>query len=713
MPDLEFNYVEFLRYPRYKDRDPKEVIAEQFSTTADPEEFKAALKDYGQYIGGIDPDSVWVQDTAVREDRAKVSEQVRGEMAGLLRQNLDLSNTAASRYERLILLTLRDKPEEYQQRMESLKEVPEWQTPERDFYEKEEREEFVQSFHDLTKGMSPSSIRGMSDRQLADNFQVLAMLASIKDRGESFFSDLPEEQRSSINGFLDRCGGALDEAMWRAQTIASPYYQYCDTDRFPPADYGKEELGEVYSGEFFETAEITFKNNNLSSEESSAFELFCFRSQKCSQLKEERHQDKVLDAVEKHHKSLVTASPEEVSPQNIKWYGERGSYTGEYTAPQSVVEELRSGKTVYALMPDATVMAVSGSEKADGLLSAQTRTSSADEIVNLKRLAMQKTMKRLADEISNVHPWYKFSSNQFKEMKSAFKAVQDGLKTMGENPTEQQRKEMQEKLTALSEKCQSYREYKEGRTGNYTNVMRMQVSDHIKEAAESFKSILDMHDQVDQLKQQRVEERRARHEAWQEKVQEGFGKQRQDAEVFKNREPAAPDKRKSKEDIVKMYNKYGEWKGFPAEESDCGKTVEKLKKDALFGFPDLIDGAGLPKSLSDEKRASLGKKMAALVALELIQQERGDHFKGQAGPLEKKCAENQEAFINMVKRSPAFERGIGEITPQRLGKFIMEDGARAVAAEIFRQAAERAPETRQSKPQPGVQKKAEGPQKQM
>lgn len=712
MPDLEFNYVEFLRYPRYKDKDPKEVIAEQFSTTADPEEFKAALKEYGQYVGGIDPDSVWVKDTAMREDRAKVSEQVRGEMAGLLRQNLDLSNTAASQYERLILLTLRGKPEEYQQRMESLKEVPEGQAPERESYEKEERERFVQSFHNLTKGMSPSSIRSMSDRQLADSFQVLAMLASIKERGESFFSDLPEEQRSSINGFFNRCGGALDEAMWRAETIASPYYQYCDTDRFPPADYGKEELDEVYSGEFFETDEIIFKENNLSSEESSAFELFCFRSQKCSQLKEERHQDKVLDAVEKHHKSLVTASPEEVSPQNIKWYGERGSYTGEYTAPQPVVEELRSGKTVYALMPDATVMAVSGSEKADGLLSAQARTGSADEIVNLKRLAMQKTMKRLADEISNVHPWYKFSSNQFKEMKSAFKAVQDGLKTMGENPTEQQRREMQEKLTALSEKCQSYREYKKGRTGNYTNVMRMQVSDHIKEAAESFKSILDMHDQVDQLKQQRVEERRARHEAWQEKVQEGFAKQREDAEEFKNREPA-PNKMKAKTDMAVMYKKCAGWVGGSDPESDCGKTVENLRKEALGGVPYLVDGAGLPGALSDRQRGLLGKRVATFVAYEMIQQERGDHFKGQAGPLEQQCAKNQEAFINMVQRSPAFEHSVGELTPQRLERFIMEDGARKIATEIFRQAAARTPETRQSKPQPGVQKKAEGPQKQM
>ena len=65
----------------------------------------------------------------------------------------------------------------------------------------------------------------------------------------------------------------------------------------------------------------------------------------------------------------------------------------------------------------------------------------------------------------------------------------------------------------------------------------------------------------------------------------------------------------------------------------------------------------------------------------------------------------------MVKRSPAFEHGVGEITPQRLEKFLMEDGARKVAAEIFRQGAERAPEKGQN--QPGVQKKAEGPQKQL
>lgn len=739
MPDERFDYFYFLNHPAEMEKDPKTLIADQFSTTASERQLKMGMESYAYRANdsetllegdSMQASSLWVEKPAAREERAKLSRQLHTEMAGLLQHTLDVQNKTSqfhSSLEELILLSLRDKPEEYQQRMESLQEIPEWQTPEREPYDKEAGERFVQSFHNMTKGMSPESIRDMSDQELVGNFQTLAMLSSIKNGNRSILKDLPEKERESINGFYNNCGDALDEAMRRTQVIASPYYQYFHTDRIPPYDFSDRYMAKYQSGDIdssYEDEAGGYVENQLPSGEGIPFDMFCMQSQRANMDTLQAQERSVLNAVKKDHKELLTSSPEEVAPEQITWYTGQANYNGYSSAPLSVVQELRSGKTVYAMMPDDTVTAISGSIQKNGSLSVKTRAGSIDDIVNANRLETQKNMKGLADELSSAHPWYSFSSDQFKEMKSAFKAVQDGLKAMGDKPTEQQRKEMAEKLALLSAKCQSYVEYKDNsriisrdehgtveRPQTETDMKRKNVANRIKEAAERFQSTLGMREQVGQRQQAKHEEKRASHEAWQEKVQEGFGKQRQDAEAFKNREPAAPDQQKAKTKIEDLYRKCTGWAGGSDPESDCGKTVENLRQNALFGVPDLVDGAAFPSVLSDRARASLDKKIATFVAYEMIQQERGDHFDGKAGPLERKCAENQEAFINMVRRSPAFEHSVGEITPQRLEKFIMEDGARKVATEIFRKAAERAPEARQSQPQP--QKKMDGPQKQM
>ena len=655
---------------------------------------------------------LWVTDPAEKQSRARLSEQMRGEMQGLLRLYRDIRSVGGqdSPYEAMILLSAHDAPEEYSRRMESMKDIPSPFDPKRKLYDRETGKAFAESFRRVTDGLSPNSIRAMSDQKLAENFPLLATLVAIKDGDRSLLSNLPEQESSFIKDFFNECDGALDAALWRAQTIASPYYQHFYANRFSPVNYDYDSLKELEEGEFFgeEVPDIEL-SSDLSEEEREKFECFCIQSHKSSLLEDRRQQVIALDAVKQQRKSMATASGAEVAPGEIKWRCKQETYMGGSTAPQAVVDALRGGRTAYAVMPDATVVAVSGKERTDGSISMATRASSADEIVNADRLATQKNMKQLAKELSDAHPWYKFSSDQFKAMKSAFESVQNGLKAMGDKPTEQQRREMQEKLASLSEKCQTYLDYKVGRSDSRANMLRTHVAEKIKAAADSFKASLGIHDEVNRRKQEILEEKRAAHEAWQEKTQKGFAEQKEGANAFQNREPVR-NTGKAKTSILAMFNKCTELKGIPAPESDCGKTLENLKNEAVAGAPKLIDGAGL-SSVNDRQRSSLSREMAAMVAFELILQERGDRFEGKAGPLEQKCAENQEAFISMVKRSPAFEHGVGEITPQRLEKFLMEDGARKVAAEIFRQAAERAPEKGQN--QPGVQKKAEGPQKQL
>ena len=103
----------------------------------------------------------------------------------------------------------------------------------------------------MTDGLSPNSIRAMSDQKLAENYPLLATLVAIKDGDRSLLSNLPEQESSFIKDFFNECDGALDAALWRAQTIASPYYQHFYANRFSPVNYDYDSLKELEEGEFF------------------------------------------------------------------------------------------------------------------------------------------------------------------------------------------------------------------------------------------------------------------------------------------------------------------------------------------------------------------------------------------------------------------------------------------------------------------------------
>ena len=92
MPDNYLDFTDLLNQPYKINREPEKMISDQFSTTATEEQLRAALADYCRMTERDEREAhgLWVTDPAEKQSRARLSEQMRGEMQGLLRLYRDI-----------------------------------------------------------------------------------------------------------------------------------------------------------------------------------------------------------------------------------------------------------------------------------------------------------------------------------------------------------------------------------------------------------------------------------------------------------------------------------------------------------------------------------------------------------------------------------------------------------------------------------------------
>lgn len=693
MPDTFFDYCAFLDDPENTDSKTNvgHVLAETFSSDMTTEQIQAAVNAYYRNERDTNTTVMLVSKRAQQTARRALTEQLHTKMQTLAERLQTLrgqrSDNRSLLPEEVILASREPGSDAYEQEWAELSQAPEEDTPERAEYDRRIGAKFAASFRAMTQDLTPARIETMSDAEVVDNFGRLVLLARLR-RQNALSACIPEEEQAYIQDYLERCSRPLDTAMQRVQIISSPYYMAVYPDRFPPmAPESLEKDGFNYD----DLAAFAYgdePDSGLTGSSKQSLEGYCRLCQDNSYTTLWREKCAVINALGMHDGSPVWSD------------GDNGRYMGVEQVPDRIMDRLYDGGTVYAKTSDNTVTAISGRLEQDGTLSLATQPSSLEEMLGVDCRGMQHQMNHYDKLLSKAHPWYCFSSDQYKQMRSAFAAVQKGLKRMGAASTPEQRAAMKEKLDALSQKCQDYIDYKNSRAMSANDQARCDVAAELKAAVADFQVSFKALDQRDRAPEEPYraahEAKRAAHEAWQEKNQQEMEQHLDKINRSRHINPDAGEAEGSHE-LSQLHAKAESWKKLQTPSSDCGNAMADLKELVVAEMPGLVDAAAL-ESLGSQQQERLTHNMAAIVALSMIVQERGVAFSGKADSLEQLCAKNQDDFIRMVEKSSPFQKATENMTPQWVEQFLTQDGAQKIAQEIFRLVKVKQQEAKQQEP---------------
>ena len=602
-----------------------------------------------------------------QERRRAVSQTLRNNMLAALEQAYDQAqfqkddHTAKSKTrarDEDMILALSGSPEEYRHRLTIMNG--------------DDREakatlalQFIDSMEPLFQKFRKMPLESLTDEQIAENFgdidlinQVCNQLTNLSKNPHMKFS---EQQKERLLGLDAEFGGPMSGVFCRAKAICEPYYE-----RFP-----SELLQGVDASDIPGLNDENFEINYL--QKGVSVELGFFAAHFQLQIE----------------KTALGGN----RIQDVTWMDENGRElplpfaSGKPAMPG--LDILAGGKPLIALMPDnsAKIFQFSAKNKDYGL-----KTGGLEMLPDLGPVidkGVPGDLKGLVNGVKKANHWYVKSSKEYKDLRATLEKVQKEWQALGSDPTEYQQGKLRNQMTELLGDSLLYLEHKEGKKLSGTAMERIAAVEAVRDFAKAKLEklrLLDMKTQARQAARENAGEQTAIQQGYSPEVQsrnqENMREQAQQAAEFKRADTVVGVKKPKAQmkDLILKCDEYRKIRCLPSEE--CGDTLEKLRKSLNWSLERLFTAAS-KSSIPQAEHAFLKQDMARLTVFHLILALRGgDEFTGHAPDMEKALKQNPDGLIGSFANSPVFSQRIGDITPERLNRFIMKEGARSICNEI-------------------------------
>lgn len=668
----------------------------------------------GEALNEVFPDShLMVTDENERQRREAVSRQMQDAMNHWLHDNYLSAQNRVKRlpnaYPRplsedtLLKLPHPSQNEEYERRQEILLNGT-----------AEQKTALVmEAFHQLKDqmgrhGFTAERLMQMPDSEIAENFELIDQIASwqgaIVAISESSELSLSAEQKQELLSFESEFAGA-SWAYNRTKIISSPYYGMARLEDMPPLDM--QTLDQPES-----TPEEVTALNDLR----TAVGMY----QDMKQIALEHEIPRQLGGAHNDEVTWLDADGNELAPRfNARFTGE-----DKFLPP---LDGLLAGSSLTAVLPDGTQKTFSlDRTEGNGMeVDVDIEPVMTDDPLNPgtqkeMRLSdymdqqIKKNLTSLSADLEKADPWYIKSSPEFKALKSAMEQVKQSWHAVQGTPTELQLKTLTEQMNSLKTASEAYLGIKEENKDNLND--REQARYDVAKAIDFFAKqqlvnvrTLEHRAASRAARNENEEARKIFEEAYSDKARErqneGIGKHIKDARSFRDADlnSLVPHKKaKFGSRGMKLHDEYAY---ISCPKSDVGFAFNDLKRSIIAGaLPDLFIAAESTKTQKPERLAKYKRDIAELTLFHLIMAERGNNFDGTAGPLEKALAKNRDALIDSINNLPEFNKYIGVLTPERIDKFAMEDGARQISRFLIEKGLGQARQQPQSAPEKAVQK---------
>lgn len=542
------------------------------------------------------------------------------------------------------------------------------------------------------KGYNHERLTKMSDEEIVEHFEDIQRIMTWQSAVEGLLASnelsLDEEERQELLGFRDEFNTAA-LTYNRAKLIGSPYYAPLHVENVPTVmDNGVYELFEP---------EVMFPGQDGPDIEAQATAFLDMR--------------KHFVWMQNFRSGVLLTEVENqlggVPSNEIKWLDEQGKMlepeynsrrinANPYTPP---LDGLRHGRPLTAILPDGTKKTFSMQILPGGGMAVPTESQPPMIPGTNKKLPLTEFMDRhikaalpeLSSALDKADPWYVKSSPAFKNVKAALKKVQQEWRALNGVPHPSEVKKLRKQMEALQTAASAYLDSKKGKE-NFNENERARF-DAVREinmfATQQLSNVRTLDNHAAQ--RENADEREIFENAYSdigiEKRQMRTAQHIREVRNFQRADETPGRVRKEENDaFIKRIWKANEYRNIPCPPSGPNQDNYALKKllDSVVCSLEPMFTAATFSKVRPEQVDGLKRNMATLTAFHLIMTERGSDFNGEAGPLEQALtARGQNAMINSIKNSSAFNDLVGQITPERLNDFIMNDGARSIAKQLI------------------------------
>lgn len=622
------------------------------------------LKEMAQMLVGVD--NLPKLDSAEQAHRRNVSQRMQEKMTTWLVDNFEAKNRRGrTDYEAigdrqltsdfLLQLPHPEQDEEFARRAQILRSG----TPQ------EKTDLFFQVLHQQMEGVTREKLMNLSDEEIVEDFDHLRLLQSVMANAKHYPDhpqlQMSQEQRQELLDLEGELAGPLTTIFTKAKLMATPAYAQVPLEQLPYREsyYLSDREIEIWRSMDLSDQEETVLKDMKSC--LNAFNTMGIRSA-------------WVDDISRRELGGFHVS-------DVTWLDEKGDSLGEQLT-EPPVDELLEGRAITAGFPNGTEK-IFAPERKNGILSyaVYSRTAYLDR-------STAQALPTLDKGLEDADHWYVNSSREYKNVQATLKKLQKKWRKLGPNPTEYQREMMGRQMEELVAAASAYLDKKIGNRSeddlNKLEKSRVAAVKAVKDFADRQISSLGILKAQIEKKENPMEKaafRQAYSETSREKNQEKVADQLRQSEEFQRSDTVVGNKKPKAQTYQRIF-KAGEFRNIPCPASvECGDAFGKLQNDLNKSMENLFTAAD-KKSIPEAEHASLKQDMAKLTVFHLILAERGAHFDGHAGRIEKALKQNPDGLIDSVMKMPQFTHGIGDITPQRIDQFIMNDGARSISRKI-------------------------------
>lgn len=549
---------------------------------------------------------------------------------------------------------------------------------------KDERTEMIKASLDRLFATDFSKLYTMTDRDVAENFAnlyplyiMMAELDKLKGMSGTVY-DLPQSYQDKMTELKWQHQGVMSEIKIRFECIMDPNYEIFHYERMKPAEdrnfgyvgaMGADGLAErleknPYSDAFF---------TNM-----SFYQLFSQTS--CV--------DKINHEIEKLNLPKEMLLPPEVDDKDARIASPLLKIFLPGNGVQLSTEDLKKGFDMVCFTNPLT--GLPHFLKSDGV---NYKTVDMSRLPEPLRSEPDKLMKALEE----ADPWYIrifTGSKQFDEMKKALKAVQELKDQMGLNPTAEQRKELAERLSTLTEKSTAYLDAKDGGViwDNSSDAERARITtaQAVLQSALEGRALLVGYEEALAFKAKVHDEVFDRND-------EGMKAQAKEEESFaRPRDFTKPGHLYAQEQAEKQDRSLG---GFwSAQDSPEMKAKVHARREVREFYNKGFAENDPLKALAENIYRSKGKeisteearaqRIAEMVTLDIILRERQAYEKGGVGQIETLYQSNPQVFVKSLANSAQLKKIAESIDAKDLNNMVnatARDGIQQLTDKVLKE----------------------------
>lgn len=534
---------------------------------------------------------------------------------------------------------------------------------------KEEQRNYVMGYAKSLLEQDTEQLRTMSDEEVVRNAAKLKRDSNFVAAVKGFMADGELGLNDSDMAILERLSKKRSQfarPIARLEVISDPYYAVAPPEQLLSADMNK--VSETYQyHQYFGVTDSRLTNDLFRGE-------YLKSVQNLQACDGERWKESMLEQI-----------PEELRP-DTRGMTFRNGETMEELDAANIAVAMQQGTPVICMTSAGSPRLFTAGENFEAV--QQSPRVAADRFIN--GFAIDKDLSQeMVDRIEeDDHLWIR-SSKEFREMKASMKALDKAIKSMKPNPSLDDimnLKEMTEKVEKASKAYLKKKRVGEENEPDHSTLEqnRIGAAQCALEYVEKQTARLDLY--LNLRNPQRLESS-ILNQTNQERMAENIDAERRFERVASS--PATQFNRApghdNPGDLHQMAEHY--YDGIQCPPSELGgEGLDRLKKHLQSpgeGVHRLAELAA-QSALSPEQQKEAKSIMAEMTVFEMVLAGRGGKTENiQATELEQKIAVSWGGARKSLEDAPAFNRLVGNITPERLQDFIRQNGARNMTQKIL------------------------------